>query len=320
MIIELKWLDGNKSSNHMTQIYRAEMPFDDESEATLIATVESGVDTYADMNLKQGVMYYYRFRNIRGNSMSEFSKLFVFEAEQFNGPGPSKLVFGDEHFGYYGKFPVNPDICPTINDLRTLFGLPEIDLTGNEPTFHKFAVGGSIRGAYTTPVALGSEIPEANDALKTILTGGNLVINKGLHSWALIVPSTEYHIDPDHPIEHHPGELRAMLGAITEMYAQVEEVRTGNRTGNRISEAAGRISFYNQLKLRFPTETVRWIISSDWDLDAALAVAWTGATDYPVAKGPSEFYVERVEYADKTRWDHTVVWPVIIYLGLSGPK
>lgn len=320
MIIELKWLDGNKSKTHMTQIYRSTSPFDDDTDSTLIATVSGDTSSYADMNLEQGVMYYYRFRNVSGSRMSTFSKLFSFVAEQFNGPGPSKLEFGDEHFGYYGQFPNDPDVCPTINDLRILFGLDEIDLTDNEPAFHKFAIGGSIRGAYTTPVALGSEIPEANEALKTILTGGNLIVNKGLHSWAIIVPSTEYHEDPSHPVVHHPGELRSMLGVVTNMYSQVEEVRTGNRTGNRITSAMGRVHFYGQLRLRFPAEIVTWIISSDWDLDAALAVAWTTETGPPPNKAPCEFFIERVEYSDKTRWDHTVVWPVIIYLGLAGPK
>ncbi|USL86578.1 hypothetical protein CDGHABPJ_00115 [Pseudomonas phage OMKO1] len=52
MIIELKWLDPNKTKYHSTEIYRADYEFDNIEDAELIATVGPGITSYQDTTVE----------------------------------------------------------------------------------------------------------------------------------------------------------------------------------------------------------------------------------------------------------------------------
>lgn len=318
MLIELRWLDGNKSKKHSTEIWRATAPFTDTVDAELIATTAPGVTTYADTAVIQGQKYYYRFRNIFGGLKSPMSKLFEFEANQYTGPGPQRTTFGDEHFGYYGVFPEDPTIVPTINQVREAFGLEPVLGTGVNTQVHKFAIGGTIRGLHSTPLARGNEISLSNPLLKPLLEGGYTTITLGLHTWAVILPSTGHSQNVEPTVQHFPGELRSMLGVISDMYSRVEDATTGNNTGNRLLPATGQISFFDTLSNRWTFEEIKWIVSSDWEGNVATVINWT--SPFPVApEQPMELHVEEVDYSFPTNWQKTIIWPVLIYTGLVGP-
>lgn len=319
MLIELKWLDNNKTKNYKTEIYRSDTPFDSISDATLLATVEANIGSYADKDVIQGNMYYYRFRNIRGNTVSALSNLFEFEADQYNGPGPQRLNFGDEHFGYYGTFPEDPNIVPTLNQVRDALGL--VPLLGDEANavLHKFAIGGTVRGIHSAPLTYGFELGRDNPLLLPLLNGGFLTITLGLHTWAVILPSVGHSQNANPSIVHFPGELRSMLGVITDMYSRVEAAVTGNNTGNRLLSDTGRISFFDVIDGRFEIG-MKWIASSDQlDNNFSTSIDWTQANG-PPPLAPKELHIEDVDYNNIDNWYDTIIWPVIIYTGLVGPE
>jgi len=318
MLIELKWLDGNNSRNHRTEIWRSLTPFTDTTEAELITTTQPGEDTYADADVIQGNKYYYRFRNILGTLKSPLSKQFEFEANQYTGPGPQKLIFGDEHFGYYGPLPLDADVVPTVNQIRELFSLSPVSNELNSALMYKFSVGGSVRGIHTVPMAIGSEIAIDNPMLVSLFEGGVVNITLGLHTWSLILPSTGHATNPSHTVEHFPGELRSMLGVVSEMYSRVEDATTGNNTGRRLLPDTGQVQFYTPLEERYPETTVQWIVSSDWTESTATVINWTTKSGPPPAR-PSELHTEEVDYSVPGNWEKTLIWPVVVYTGLTGP-
>lgn len=319
MLIELKWLDAPNNHRSYTEIWRSSDPFGDTTMATLIATLDPGISTYADVDVTQGNKYYYRFRKVIGDLKSSLSKQFEFEANQYTGPGPTRTVFGDEHFGYYGLFPVDPEVTPTINKLRELFGLTLVNSEVNSAPMHKFAVGGTVRGIHTVPLALGNEISIDNPLLQKLMDGESIEVELGLHRWRVILPSAEHAHNTEHDIQHFPGELRSMLGVVSEMYSRVEDAETGNTTGDRLTLESGRVLFYDPLIERYPSMDIKWITSSDWDNQTAVSINWTGP-DGPPPLRPKELHVETVDYTTSGNWDKTLVWPVVVYTGLIGPK
>lgn len=317
MLIILKWLVAPGSEKNSTQIWRSDKPFDDVSDATLIATVGPGLDTYSDADVIQNQKYYYRLRNIRNGSRSTLSKLFEFEASPYTGPGPARTKFGDEHFGYYGQFPDDQDGIPTLNYVRAIFGLSNLDEDLNKSALHKFAIGGTVRGIFTAPLALGTEIDRSNPVLADLLKGNSISFSMGLHSWSIIIPSA-LSDDSTVPIKHFPGEVRSMLGVISEMYSRVEDAKTGNSTGDRLIPKTGQVKFYEPLILRYPDVDVKWIISSDWTNQQATAINWTTA-DGPPPLAPKEMHITTVDYSVNVNWESTLIWPVLVYTGLKGP-
>jgi len=317
MLIELKWLSGPGDSGK-TEIWRADAHFVDVTEAKLIATVDKGVTTYIDADVDQGQVYFYRFRSALGDLRGPLSKEFEFEANQFTGPGPQRITFGDEHFGYYGEFPSDPTIVPSLNQVRAVLGLAPIDEGENPAILHKFAIGGRIRGIHTAPLASGEEIARDNPLLTPLLEGGFATITLGLHRWAVILPSVGHSQSTEPTIEHFPGELRSMLGVVTDMYSRVEDATTGNNTGNRLLPATGQVSFFDQIDSRFGIG-MRWIASSDQLANnVSTVIDWTQANGPPPLR-PKELHIEDVDYNDINEWYTTIIWPVIIYTGLVGP-
>lgn len=318
MLIELKWLPGKGNPNCRTEIWRADKEFSVTDEAVLIATVDVGVTNYADADVVQGNVYFYRLRTVLGDLKNPLSKQFAFEANQYTGPGPQRTVFGDEHFGYYGKFPSDPTIVPNLNQVRKALGLVEVDEVDDPAVLHKFAIGGRIRGILTVPVSSGMEIARINPLLAPLLDGGYIPITLGLHTWAIILPSVGRSQNPNPAIEHFPGELRSMLGVVTDMYSRIEDATTGNSTGNRLLPGTGQVSFFDAIEERFGQD-IKWIASSDQlENNVSTVIDWTDRD--PVAPlRPKELHIVDVDYTDDTNWYSTVIWPVIIYTGLVGP-
>lgn len=314
MLIELKWLDPNKTKTHRTEIFRSSVPFTVPEQATLIATVESGINTYLDTDVEQNAKYYYRLRLVSSQGKSPISRLFTFEARPYCGPGSYTLQFGDEHFGYYGTFPDYRDSVPSLNYIRNILGLPDVDESFNCYP-HKFAIGGSIRGTFGYPVAAGSELDISNHNVQTLIAGNPIRFTMGLHEWALIFPSVVHSSNANHEIEHYPGELRSMLGVITELYSKVEDITTGNSTGNRLLPDNGQVKFYVPLAERYPDQQMQWIVSSDWDENKSTSITWTGENAIP----PAELSIEEVDYSLNANWSKTLIWPVLVYTSLTGP-
>ncbi|ABY63265.1 virion structural protein [Pseudomonas phage 201phi2-1] len=317
MLIQLKWLDPNTGSVHKTEIYRSTSPFERPDEAALIATVDNGISTYLDTDVEQGLTYYYRFKSVTGQDASPMSKLFAFDANPYTGPGNSRTVFGDERFGYYDVFPSDGATIPSLNYVRNILGLSPLDESLNTYP-HKFAVGGSVRGTFSYPVALGTEISLQDTQVQTLISGQPIKFTMGLHEWALLVPSAVHSSNTEHDIEHFPGELRSMLGVITEMYSRIEDADTGNKTGNRLGINNGQVKFYDTLTQRYPSDTVKWILTCDWTDTTGTSINWTTATG-PAPARPKELHVEDVDYSVTSNWDSTLIWPVLVYTGLTGP-
>lgn len=318
MLIELKWLNSGNSKAHSTEIYRSDVPFVDIADAALIATVAPGIDTYADTDVVYKNVYYYRFRNIKGNSKSSVSKMFEFHATQYNGPGPQRTIFGDEHFGYYGVFPEDSNAVPTLNQVRAALNLPPLPEAESKAVLHKFAIGGRVRGIHTAPLTSGMEISRDDPLLKSLLDGEYISLTLGLHTWAIILPSVGHSQNTNPSIEHFPGELRSMLGVVTDMYSRVEDAVTGNNTGNRLLPTTGQVSFFDTINSRFDIG-MKWIASSDQlENNISTSIDWTQANG-PPPLAPKELRIEDVDYSDINNWYDTIIWPVIIYTGLVGP-
>lgn len=318
MLIELKWLDQNTGNGQRkTEIYRSTAPFNVIDDAVKIATVDKGINTYLDTDVVQGQIYYYRFRIVSSSSVSPLSRQFTFDANPYTGPGRSATIFGDENFGYYGPYPQDGAAVPSLNDIREKLGLARLaDDLDSYP--HKFAIGGSVRGTYGQPVALGTELSRTDPIMTSLLAGEPMHFSMGLHDWAIVIPSAEHASNPEHSVEHFPGELRSMLGVITDLYARVEDANTGNSTGGKVSVYSGQIPFYDVLANRYPDEPIKWMVSCDWTGDSAIAVNWTQPDGPPPAR-PKELHIELVDYTDPVNWDQTLIWPVLIYTGLTGP-
>lgn len=318
MVIELKWSDENTSKKHSTEIYRSNVVFQDIDEAIKIAVVGPGVTTYIDADVIQGMTYYYKFRNILGKSKSPVSRVFEFKAGRYTGPGPSTIDFGDENFGYYGSIPTDTASVPSIDDARAMLGLGPIQHTLSSTNLHKFAVGGTIRTTFQYPVSAGFELPRDNPALATLLSGSSIHITKGIHSWAMILPSANLiNTGPPDTIKY-PGELRSMLGVITDLYSRVEDAQYGNQTGHKLTESSGGINFYTALDDMYYGFELSYLATIDWlSTSQCNVIYWTPAqTLYPLR--PKELHIKEVDYSIHGEWDLTLIWPVFIYLGLAG--
>ncbi|MBW6071098.1 hypothetical protein [Pseudomonas aeruginosa] len=320
MIIELKWLDPNKTKYHSTEIYRADYEFDNIEDAELIATVGPGITSYQDTTVEHKKTYYYRFRLIYGSQKFEASDMFTFTAIPYTGPGPAIFQFGDERFGYFGKFPMDLPSLPSFNMVREAFSLGPI--TGNYlevAELHKFAIGGTVRGTFPYPLAIGSELPRDSEIMQTLINGGAIPLTIGLHDWKIIIPSAEHHNNPNHNVQHFPGELRSMMAVITEMYARVEDAETGNKTGGRLTLNSGLNMFYDPLSARFPDTEIKYIISSDWTDNECTAINWTSRDAvYPLRA--KELHTEVVNVATDDVWNKMLIWPILVYTGLTKPK
>lgn len=317
MLIQLKWLSNNGNKSHSTLIYRSTAPFGNINEAELLATVEPGIDTYLDTDVIQGRAYYYMFVLKKGSRTSNPSKLFRFDATPYTGPGASTLTFGDEKFGYYQPFPAIPAAVPTLNYIRGLLGLhPAAEAYNGYP--HKFAIGGTVRGIYSYPIAAGSEISLDDPNIQLLLSGEPIRFTLGLHEWAIVLPTPDSLQAKASTVPRFPGELRSMLGVVSELYARVEDAETGNVTGTRLAANNGRINFYQPLVQRYPGQTFNWMVTSEWDDLTCTAVYWTPeVTAYP--NRPKELHIEPVDYSIPTNWEKTLIWPILVYTGLTGP-
>lgn len=321
MRIDLRWLDPNKTKRHKTEIYRSTHPFEDIDDAELIATVEPGITGYSDSNVIYTHLYYYRVRFVQQGKKPCLSETYEFRASPYTGPGPSSLAFGDEHFGYFGPIPTNVLAVPTLNQIRAVFGLPTsiIPELENAPLY-KFAIGGSVRCTYQYPVTAGNELMGTNPIMEKLLAGEAHMLDYGLHRWAMIIPSSTHKDDPLESSQRFPGELRSMLGVITEMYARVEDAEYGNITGGHITKDQGQAEFFKPLIERYPEQPFKYIMSSDWlNAKECDVINWTQPnTTYPVR--PKELHMEVVDFSINENWRSTLIWPVLIYIGLIGPR
>jgi hypothetical protein len=320
MRIDLKWLDPNKKSYHKTEVYRSEFKFDDISVAELIATVEPGINEYQDATVEYGKVYYYRLRFIDPPRRPKESATYEFKASAYTGPGAATLMFGDENFGYYGVIDSAFTASPTVSDIRAVFGLPPEPSLLNVLDLHKFSIGGSVRCTYQYPIASGEDIPRDHPILQSLMQGEPHILEYGLHRWAIIVPSADHFDDSRLESRRFPGELRSMLGVITELYTRVEDVQYGNQTGDCLSVDSGSVSFYEHLRTRFTGKDIKYIVSSDWvNANQCNVIDWTPEfTTYPVH--PKELHTALVDFTDPAEWNKVLFWPVLVYLGLVGPQ
>ncbi len=320
MRIDLKWLDPNKGRGHSTQIYRSTNPFDSLDDATLIATVGPGITTYEDADVIYRGVYYYRLNFVYLNQRPATSKLYEFRAMSYTGPGTTTLTFGDENFGYYGTIDPSLATSPTINDIRQVFGLNPLTTMPADERLYKFTIGGSVRATYQYPIANGADIPRDNLIFQKLISGEPHYLEYGLHQWAMIIPSADHVDNSQSEYRRYPGELRSMLGVITDLYTRIEDVQFGNRTGDCLGAKGGSVEFYDYLTERFPTQDIKYIASSDWTSeDVCNVISWTPkTTTYPVR--PRELHVESVDFTDPSEWNKVLFWPVLVYVGLVGPR
>lgn len=317
MKIDLRWTDSNTRGNYRTEIYKATEPFYLIEEATLLASVPKGVTSYLDNDVVQNMIYYYRFRLVNGITYSPLSALFEFEASPYNGPGPKNIAFGDESFGYYGEFPRDDTVVPSIYTVREMLGLTSTQTTLNVYP-HKFTIGGGIRGCYGYPIASGSEIPFDNDLIQQLFSGEQLTLALGIHKWRLMFTVTEKTVSADESLTFHPYELSSMIGVLTELYASNEHEQTGNVTGNQLTTQTGMLEFFTPLSIRWPTITPDRITTVLSPTDNR-AITWTAKiVDAPLSPAELTNTGPVFDYTVGDNWKNTLIWPILIYDGLVG--
>lgn len=135
MALRLTWQNSNVRQVNV-EIYRAEAPIDRNALPAPIKTISDGATTWLDSGALLGKTYYYLLATVEGTS-KVFSTQRKVTVEHARGAGPSKLLWGDERFGYYGQLAAGEFLA--LSDIlaaaKSITGLPSTQVA---PIWHKF--------------------------------------------------------------------------------------------------------------------------------------------------------------------------------------
>ncbi|HFH4533063.1 TPA: hypothetical protein ACGJ7A_005754 [Pseudomonas aeruginosa] len=316
MFIKLHWNNPNETIPLVTDVYRSASPFEENlAGADKVAELPKGVTEFIDQDTIVDYEYYYRlvFKNPGYNAA--VSDLYKFKCARYNGLGPNELLFGNDDFGYLGRYPGSVLNYPKINNIRVMFGLSESeDASVINSSFHKFVINGKLKNIHSCPIASGGELPMDNTIIQTLLNGDAYSFNIGLHKWSMYLPKCMPGYVDDKP--QAPGEMTAMLDAITEMYDSIKMDVINNTSGGKLSNNDGLNAFYKPLADRYPNEDINNIMTVDWEGINSTVIGWTPETTDGTIK-PKEFNDKQVTFDTTEKWESTLIWPIFVYHGID---
>lgn len=140
MRVKLKWVNRNNRPVQ-TKIYRTEAIVPNDQLGEPLVTLDGAILEWIDTAVVYGKTYYYVFGVIGGPS-ELFSTPLKIDAIYSTGPGPSKLEFGDQQLGWFGRVPALDFL--TTSELQTLAGYPQVSVTNPLPGWDKWYRNGKI--------------------------------------------------------------------------------------------------------------------------------------------------------------------------------
>lgn len=120
MAVYLEWVNPNKGGE--TEVFRSASTIDKDNPGTPIVTFNDDTSFYNDPVPKVGDTVFYLIRTSNASNEIVFSREVKLDVTVDTGPGPSDLMWGDTHMGYFGRV--------SENDLgieMSLWGTPSSD-------------------------------------------------------------------------------------------------------------------------------------------------------------------------------------------------
>ena len=156
MQIKLKWTNRNNRPVS-TKIYRTEAIVPNDQLGAPLVTLDGTILEWVDTTAVYGKTYYYVF-GVVGGPTELFSMPLKVEAIYSTGPGPNKLISGDQQLGYFGH--VNALDFFTTSEFFKAVGAPGFSENIALPVWDKWYRNGKIlfvpRLPLTTSVAWNS--------------------------------------------------------------------------------------------------------------------------------------------------------------------
>lgn len=134
MALRITWENKNIRPVEV-EIYRSATTIDRNNLPAPIKVVTDGATSYVDAGAEMGSTYYYVIAVKEGNSRV-FSQERKVKVEVNRGAGPSKLIWGDERFGYYGLL-TTPEFL-SYGDIYAAALAPGLPSTPTACNWHKF--------------------------------------------------------------------------------------------------------------------------------------------------------------------------------------
>lgn len=140
MRVKLKWVNHNNNPVQ-TKIYRTESVVKNNQLGEPLVTLDGNILEWIDNTVVYGKTYYYVF-GVIGGLNELFSIPLKVNAVYSTGPGPSKLEFGDQQLGYFGR--VSALDFLTVNELQLLAGYPQVAVANPLQAWDKWYRNGKI--------------------------------------------------------------------------------------------------------------------------------------------------------------------------------
>lgn len=140
MQVKLKWVNRNNRPVQ-TKIYRTETIVPNDQLGVPLVTLPGDTLEWIDTTVVYGKTYYYVFGVVGGPS-ELFSTPLKIDAIYSTGPGPSKLIDGDQQLGYFGRVTALDFL--TTSELQILSGYPNATVSVPLPGWDKWYRNGKI--------------------------------------------------------------------------------------------------------------------------------------------------------------------------------
>lgn len=134
MALRITWENKNIRPVEV-EIYRSDSTIDRNNLPAPIKVVTDGGTSFIDAGAEMGNTYYYAIAVKEGNSRV-FSQERKVKVEVNRGAGPSKLIWGDERYGYYGML-TTPEFI-SYGEIYAAALAPGLPATPTACNWHKF--------------------------------------------------------------------------------------------------------------------------------------------------------------------------------------
>lgn len=134
MALRITWENKNIRPVEV-EIYRSPTPIDRSALPAPIKVVTDGSTSYVDAGAELGNTYYYVIA-VKEGASRVFSSQRMVKVEVNRGAGPSKLIWGDERYGYYGML-TTPEFLG-YGDIYAAALAPALPATPTSCNWHKF--------------------------------------------------------------------------------------------------------------------------------------------------------------------------------------
>lgn len=152
MQIKLKWVNRNVLPTK-TRIYRTTAIVPNDQLGTALVELDGSVTEWVDTTAARGITYYYVF-GVVGDGTTYYSQPLKIEAIYNTGPGPTKLVQGDQELGYFGQV-ASIDFF-TAADMQAFSGLDAWQPVTPLPLWNKWCRNGKILFIPKSPLNVSS--------------------------------------------------------------------------------------------------------------------------------------------------------------------